>query len=351
MMIFRNKIFARIILFVLLGFAFASCKTNYAFLSIENIQRAPNQLPDDIQSITLVNRSMGNEFKNYIADSLEMHFLRNGFQLSEMVPDSAAADTTIKALAALMYESGRYDVVIPVERNLKRNLSTEILPDTLSRQQVTDICNNYNTDAVLVLERFWEKPMADLSKERFFDPKRGYCDEYNATLDLAYQAIIRIYRPFDKTLVKQIELNDTIYWESSEETLRQLFSKLPTVKQALINGAIKVALDLDSQLSPSWIPEKRGYYLFKAEDDPGQKYMNENNLEKAAQYWEEMEKSNNKKIKSKAQYNLALINELNGDLDKAIEYGLKSFYTFYRQPTEAYLKRLEARKLAQKKTK
>jgi hypothetical protein len=291
-----------------------------------------------------MNRSMNSQFRNYNEDSLQMYFYRKGFQLSNIVLDSTAADTTLKALAEIMFESGRYDMVIPLQRNLKRNSSYEMLPDTLRPDQVRQICTNFKTDALMVLERFVTKVMADYSEERSFYAIKGNEDSYNATLDLKYSAFFRIYKPGAKTLVKEIELNDTIYWESAEYTQERLFSKLPSVKKALINAGIKVALDIDSKLSPTWIPEKRGYFLFKKNDDEGQLFMNGNKYEEAGKYWNEMAKSDNKKIRSKAEYNLALINELNGDIDKAIEYGLKSFYSHYRFQTETYLKKLEARK-------
>jgi hypothetical protein len=291
---------------------------------------------------------MSNQYQKFNADSLQMYFYRNNFQLSKIVLDSTACDTTIRALADLMFESGRYDVVVPVKRNLERNVAYDLLPDTLTNQQVSEICDDYKTDALLVMERFSAKTMTDISEEKYRDPYNGFQKSYNATLDLKYDAFFRFYKPGKNTLVKEIAISDTIYWESSDGRLDQLFSKLPTVKQALINGGIKTALDLDSKISPTWIPEKRGYFLFKSQDDLGQKYVKENDFEKAAEYWEDMAKSSNKKIRSKAEYNLALISELNGDIDKAIELGTKSYYTSYRFQTETYLKKLQARKEALK---
>jgi hypothetical protein len=292
---------------------------------------------------------MSNQFQNYQADSLQHYFYRNGFQLSKIVLDSMAADTTIRALAELMFESGRYDVVIPVERNLIRNLSYEILPDTLNHEQVSEICTNFNTDALMVLERFYVKTMADFSEQRIMNSGNSSVNSYNATLDMKYGAFFRIYKPGPKTLFREFEVSDTIYWESDDYTLERLFGKLPSVKQALISAGIKVALDVDNKLSPTWVSEKRGYYLFRKKDDPGQQFMNKNDYGQAGKYWSEMAQSKNKQIRSKAEYNLALVNELNGDIDKAIEYGLKSFYSFYRFQTEAYLKKLEARKKALEK--
>jgi hypothetical protein len=319
-------------------------------LTIENSLPAKEELPADIQSITLMNRSMSKEFENYQKDSLQYYFYRKGYQLSKIVLDSTASDTTIMALSALLFESGRYDVVVPVNRNLERNLSYNLLPDQLSPETVSKICKDYNTDALMVLERFVTKPMADYSSERYDDASIGYYYSYYASLDLKYEAIFRIYQAGKKEMVKEIDLVDTINWESADNTLERMLAKLPWIKQALINAGIKVALDIDEKISPTWISEKRGYFLIQSKDDPGQKFMAENNYAEAEKYWTELAQSNHKKIRSKAEYNLALISELDGDLDGAIDWGLKSFYSYYRHQTETYLKRLQIRKTTLQKT-
>jgi len=347
---FRKIHYLNFALLFLSGIVLFSCKGNFAALTIENSQPAKEELPDDIQSITLMNRSMTSEFENYREDSLQNYFYRKGYQLSKIVLDSTAADTTIMALAALLYESGRYDVVVPVERNMKRELSYYFHPDPLTPEQVTKICSDYDTDALMVLERFVTKTMADFTSEKYLDASAGYFRSYYASLDLKYNAYFRIYQPGKTAPVKEINLIDTINWESADNTQELMLRKLPSIKQALINAGIKTALDVDEKLSPTWTSEKRGYFLFKGKDDPGKKFMDESNFQEAEKYWAELARSANKKIRSKAEYNLALISELDGDIDEAMEWGLKSFYSYYRYQTETYLKKLEARKITLQKT-
>lgn len=335
-----NKIKSQtFIIFLLIGIVTVSCKSYYTALTIENAQSAKEELSPDIQSITLMNRSMSNQFRNHQEDSLQAYFYRKGFQVSVVVLDSTAADTTIRALSHLMFESGRYDVVVPVERNIERNLPYGIFPDTLSNEYVSKVCSEYQTDALMVLENFTTRVMTDYSQERNADGGKYLY----ASVDLTYDAGFRIYKPGVKKVTKEITVSDTIYWESADYSQERLFGKLPSIKQALISAGIKVALDVDSKISPSWTPEKRGYFLFRRQGDRGQQLMNENNYEEAAKYWAEMTQSTNKKTRSKAEFNLALVSELNGDIDEAIEWGLKSFYSQYRYQTEAYLKKLKAR--------
>lgn len=345
-MLFISKLNSyKIFLFCLIGLTAVSCKSYYATLTIETPVPAKEELSSDIQSLTLMNRSMNSQFLNHNEDSLRNYFFRNGYQLSTIVLDSMAADTTIQALAALIFESGRYDVVVPVERNIYRSLSYEKLPDTLSPSQVNKICTVYNTDALMVLERFSTKLMADYSKEQLVANSNNYF--FYATLDLKYSAFFRIYKPGIDMPIKEIELIDTISWESSDDSQQRLFSKLPSIKQALINAGIKVALDVDSKISQSWSSVKRGYFLFDLKNDSGQQLMNENKIEEAKTFWSEKAKSTNKKIRSRAEYNLALASELDGNVDQAIEWGLRSFHTFYQYQTEVYLKKLKALKYSQ----
>lgn len=330
----------KIFLFCLITSSVISCKSYYTALNIESPKPAKEEFPADIQSITLMNRSLNNQFLQHREDSLQMYFYRNGYQLSAVVLDSMAADTTIRALAELMFESGRYDVVVPIKKNIERNLTYDLIPDTLNPSLVSLLCKQYNTDALMVMEQFSTKVMADYSENKYIDRYSGTSYSLYASLDLKYDALFRIYKPGSKT--REIQLSDTINWESSDDSQLRLFNKLPSIKQALINAGIKIALDMDDKISPSWVSEKRGYYLFDQKNDLGRQLINENKTEEARAFWTDKAKSTNKKIKSRAEFNLALASELDGNVDQAIEWGLKSFYTQYNHRTEVYLKKLRA---------
>lgn len=330
----------------LLGLGLAllvSCKGYYQSMTIENALPAKGELPEDIQSLTLMNRSMTSQFANFQEDSLQNYFYRNGYNLSKIILDSVAADTTIQALAALLFESGRYDVVVPVARNFFRTSSYEQVQEPLPNDTVADICRRFNTDALMVMERFYTKTMTDYTKEQTIDNYSGFVNSYYATLDVKYDAVFRIYKP-NSPVVNEFEITDTIYWENADIAQDLLFNKIPKIKQALISAGIKIALDTDNKISPTWITDKRGYFLFSRKNDKGEQLMNENKIDEAGMYWAELAKSKDRKIRSKAEFNMALVSELNGDIDAAIDWGVKSYYSQYRNQTEIYLKKLQARK-------
>lgn len=328
----------------LIAFTLVSCKSYYSALTIENPVPAKEELPADIQSLTLMNRSINKQFTDHQEDSLENYFYRHNYQLAAVILDIHASDTTLLSLADLLYSSGRYDVVVPNNRNINRDQPYNVIPDTLSTETVKKICEEYDTDALLVLEQFSTKAMTDLTDEKWMGNDGTYHAFY-ASLDMKYNAFFRIYKPGSKTI--EIPLNDTIYWESADDYLERMLKKLPTIKQAMISAGTKIALDVDAKISPSWVPEKRGYFLFSRKNDRGKQLMDENNTEEARDYWMEMAQSDKKKIRSRAEYNLALLSELEGDLDQAIEWALKSYNTYYQHQTELYLKKLDAKKESQ----
>jgi hypothetical protein len=66
--------------------------------------------------------------------------------------------------------------------------------------------------------------------------------------------------------------------------------------------------------------------------------------EEAAEIWLKYSNVESKKLKSKIEFNLALSFEMTGDIDKAIEWGAKSYKTYYRNSTSKYLKILDRRR-------
>lgn len=321
-----------------------SCKSYFAGITIENVSPGEKQLPEEIQSLTIMNRAMNDRFANFLEDTLQQYFYRNDYHLSRIILDSLVADTTIKALAAVLFESGRYDVVIPLERNIERLESYDSIPNPLPDSEVADICSRFDTDALMVLERFYTKVMTNFGIEKANDLPAINSSYYRATIDVKYDALFRIYKPGNPSFTRKVEVCDTIYWENTAYTQERLFGQLPSIKKAMINAGTKIALDIDSEMSPTWIPERRGYFLFAYKNDEGEKLIKEGKYDEAGKLWLELAQSKDRKIRSKAEFNMALISELNGDIEAAINWALKSYFSHYRNQTEVYLKKLQSRK-------
>ena len=321
---------------------FASCTVSYKTIVVETAKPSPDILPENINSLTLMNRSITGEFRNFDRDTLQRYFYSQNFNVNAVVLDSIAADTTLKVLGELLYESGRYDVVIPKDRNFARNLKFYKIPEELDWNEVKLICDEFNTDALLVIERYYNK----LSTNYEVHPAAMEYGKYvSGSIDSKYDAVVKIYDPLAEKIVRQVITADTISWYDTDVSTKGLFAKLPDIKECLIQTGIRVALDMDSKLSPEWVQENRGFFVIENNDMANvDRFITNDDWQAAYDYWLPYTRSSKKTIKSKAEFNLALASEMLGNMDEAIEWADKSYYTQYHAQTESYLYKLKNRK-------
>ena len=326
-------------LYILLGSCVSTGK-----ISVQVPVPAKRSIPADIQSVVLMNRSLTSGFSDYIQDSLEVLFIKKKLHVDQTFLDSAASDTTIKAMANLMYESGRFDVVVPVRRNIPNyNESNEDSSPSLTLSQVKQICTEFKTDALLSLENFSEKIKTSY--------KVGYGNgfnninlkEFDAYVQVAFHSNWKLYQPKEKLLIAKFEVNDTIFWAQNGLSLQETYEQLPTLKEALINGAVENARNFAEYITPDWQSEERRYFITNNPDiDKAITFLQKNDWKEAEKIWLKYAKVSSSALRSMIEFNLALASEMNGNLDGAIEWVQKSSLTKYSIAAEAYLRLLKA---------
>ncbi len=323
----------------------ASC-SSVSYLPVE-ISHVPKEALDPgIQSLTLINRAVDSRFEDYRGDSLQQTFYQKQFKADTLLYDIKAADTLVIALGNLLFESGRFDIVIPEERII-RDKSNSFFPTMLDWDLADTIVKNFDTDGVLSLDMFRTRIVTDYKKETLFDQSTSeFFAGYHAQMAVAYESLFRIYYPSQKQVLKNILIRDTLMWEDFDYEIRPLFNRFTPVKQAMAEAAIHAALRLSEQIAPVWQRVNRSYF------DKGHAMLEQAGLavksgdwNTAIQIWTNLANSDvSKSVLSKAQYNLALGYEITGTIDEAIEWGIKSYNTQYRPITYNYLEILGLRK-------
>jgi hypothetical protein len=315
----------------------------YSCVSLKKIGIQVSVLPEypiaeDIQSIVVLNRSMTNKFTNVKSDTL----INNKLSMDSVFKDSSATDTAIQVATKALFESGRFDVVIPKERNVVRNDSEEIA-NPLNANYISEMCRDFNVDAVLVLESF-----SELLKTKYYWLNYEDQEWYTSTTDLSYLSEWRLYRSNDLKPVIRFQVGDSIYWRAEGPSLKLTVEQMPKIKDALIGGGIASGLKIAEYIGPHWIDQTRYYFSTgKPEIDAAIPLIQNNKWEDAAAIWSKFTTVGSKTIKSKVEYNLALAAEMSGDLDLATEWGLKSFKTRYTKVSEDYIKLLDNKIKAQ----
>lgn len=330
---------------LLLIFTLFSCMSAKPLL-IEIPQKSKKELPENIQSLLLIARVVDDSFTNLDADSMQRIFYRQRFDYDTIINDIQVVDTTLKALGELLYESGRYDFVIP-ENRFPAFESNAFITREMPWDEVKTLCETYNTDAVLSIDYFKTRVKTSYNSEDYFNPyENSFRTLSAAEMQISFETIIRVYEPVEGKIISRHFLRDTLFWEDRSQNARELFSRFTPVKNALNEVGIAIALDFSEVIGPVWLRERRSYFTT---GDKNLKLavplVNTSQWIPAVQLWKDIaEKTKSKAVKSKAEFNIALGYEMLGDIDAAVEWALKSYNTMYRTNTYNYLEILKFRK-------
>ncbi len=321
-------------------------------LVIDIPQPAQKELPASVQSLTLVTQAVDENFTDLHSDSIQKLFYKKRFNLDTVFYDVQMADTTLKALGELLFESGRYDYVIPEYRFLSS--SGEKLASELNWDDVAALSETFDTDAVLSLDFLRTRVVTSFGNSTFYSSyDNSYRSGVGASMKIYYEALFRVYYPEQKRILLREFVRDTLYWEDADVNVRALFNRFTPVKQALTETGILIALDLSEKIAVRWRPERRRYFTTgNSQISQGNQAAIDGDWQTAVSVWQEVaEKAGSKSVKSKAQLNIALGYEILGDIDQAILWALESYETMYRPLTYEYLETLKRRKSELTRTK
>lgn len=339
-----GKIISLAALLLLMLVQFSCVSTKSLLIQIPNPSK--KELPENIQSLTIVTQTVNNKYQNLDTDSLQKIFYNKNFDYDTVIYDRLVADTTIKALGELLFESGRYDFVIPEDRFLTRFGNTAVNAE-LPWPEVKRICKTYNTDALLSLDYLSTRVSTDFNRESYYNPyDNNFYSAAVAEMKIYYEAILRVYDPNKEKILVTEFLRDTLVWEDSDGSIRELFARFTPVKKALIETGISIALEFSDKISVIWRNERRNYFTKGDESfERANAFVNSDNWQDAISVWKEVaETTSSKSLKSKAEFNVAVGYEITGDFNEAISWALKSYKTMYRTLTYDYLEILKKRR-------
>ena len=192
-----------------------------------------------------------------------------------------------------------------------------------SKNEIKDIADSTGAELLLSLDLF-----ASIDGIRY--NKRRYTG-YETVISIVFWSI---YDLEEKELIYFYNKLDTVYWKveniyTTDTNFNKLKKSLPGRKDAVLNAADIAGSNFAEMLVPHWLEVQRMYYksghveLKKAED-----LMQENKWLDAAEIWKKNVTNKNKSVAAKSMYNMALACEIEGNIDAAIDWTVKSFHIF-----------------------
>ena len=189
--------------------------------------------------------------------------------------------------------------------------------------------------------------------------KKNYLIEVNRH---TAEELVYIYSNWNIYDLKKLELSfayrkiDTINWVEPAYNFREAKRVLPPRKDAILNAADMAGTQMGKYISPHWVDVDRMYYQSgHTELKKTDKLITEDRWLEAAEIWKKNTTNRNKKIAAKSMFNMALACEMNGEIDAAMDWAVKSYYVLgnkneiHRFNTQQYINILGQRKLDIKK--
>jgi Family of unknown function (DUF6340) len=318
-----------------------SCRsTQLVYISVQ--EPAPVTIPYSIKSVGVVNRSLASE-KTKIIDVVDKVFSMEGANL-----DKEGSIAGINGLSDELIKNKRFSDVKLLD-NVQLSTNTPgLFPTPLSWDQVEKICRENNIDALFSLELFdTDSKISYTANTVSIKTPVGNVPaiEHKADMETLVKTGWRIYDPAERTLLDEDAITRQLSYYGKGINPVVAANALIGRKEAVKEVGDKTGHAYAFRIIPYWIRVTRDYYV-KGTDNftIAKRKAQTGNWNEAGELWKKETTNPIGKIAGRACYNMAIICEINGELDNAIQWAQKSYENYNNRLALNYVTILKNRK-------
>ncbi len=329
------------IIFICIALGCFSCGST-SLMSLSVPKPAPVSIPSNIKSVAIVNRTRAsNETQTLDAIHKVISLETNDLQ-------ATGARASIQGLADELMKNSRFTQVKKLSGLDLRSYGAGVFPTAMLWDSVTEICQKSKTDALFSLELFdTESKLNYASSPTNVNLVGVNVSSINHLLSISTNVKTgwRIYDPSTRTILDEYILGRDLSSSGSGINPAVAASELIGRKEAVKEVGIQAGQAYASRILPYWIRVSRDYFVGGDQNfKTAQRKAQSGNWDGAAAIWLEETKSSEGKLAGRACYNMAIIAEINGDLDGAIQWAQKSYETYNIRIALNYINILKYRK-------
>jgi len=315
---------------------------------------APVSLPPNIKSAAVVNRTRAAD-ENRTIDAIH-----KAVSLESKTLQAEGAKATVYGLTDELKKNHRFTSVRSLDNLDLRSFGAGVFPNALPWDTVEKICRDSYTDVLFSLELFDAEATVGAG---FGGGPGAMLATITKAPALAAQVNVntqvktgwRIYDPASHTILDEYalsrDLNTRVRLIDPVGSGTAIASRKEAVKQAGIDAGQAYS----SRILPYSIRVSRWYYVRGNGNFHIAKRMAQTgNWDGAGKIWQQETNNPSRKAAGRACYNMAIISEINGDVDGALQWAQKAYEVYglrlalnyvnvlrYRQNNNAILKSQE----------
>jgi len=332
---------------ILIAFAFSSCMKS---VSINTLRPADINIPNEIQSIVLVDRTA------YEKDAIGIiEGVITGEGINE---DQDGVMTMFSSLQNSLRISPRFDVIMASERLRGQNILGSF-PDPLDWRQIDQLTRKYNADALLAIEIFDSNFIVTNGKRK---NTRTVEDEDGNKVEEEYTEFfaegvgntrigLRLYDKENRTVIDQDIYTENKTWEASATSLKEALAQLIDKSQATKYLAQSVGNTYARKIAPMPVRISRSYYAKPKKNSylsKGARQAGVNQWESAISTWKTgLRNTSDTKASGRMAYNIAVGYEILGDLFQAHEWAGRAYVDYGNKNGRSYASQLNNRMITE----
>jgi len=326
---------------LLTGLVLFSCSSKN-LLTLSVTEPAPVHVPSNIKTIGIVDRSLPSE-KNKNIDKLDKILSVEGKNL-----DKEGANKAVNGLFDELSKNERFTKVKIIENADVRSPGLGVFPAALSWKTIEGICSANKVDAIFTLSLYDTDASIDYKAVPIeINGPLGIkvpAVEHHATLATLIKTGWRIYDPVNKFILDEYSANENVVLKGVGINPVKAAATILGRKEAVLRVSKDIGYNYALRILPYRIRVSRHYYVRGTDNfQIGKRRAQTGNWDGAAELWNKEVDNPKGKIAGRACYNMAIINEINGDLNNAVDWASKSYTDYKDKMALRYLNILKYR--------
>jgi hypothetical protein len=330
-----------VLVLFLAGSILSSCSTTN-LLTLSVTEPAPVYLPSSIETIGILNRSLPSE-KNQTIDNIDKILSIEGKNLDK----EGAEKSILGVLDELKLMNLFTNVKLIDSSNISRT-GLGVFPSPLSWDEITRISASNDVDAIFELAFFDTDAQIDYKALPVKVKTAIGVDipviEHRATIKTLIKTGWRIYDPLNKLIRDEFIIHKNTISQGVGINPVKAVEAIIGRKESVLQISKEIGHNYALRILPYKIRVSRDYFVRGTDNFKiAKRRAKTGNWNGAAELWEKDVSNTNGKVAGRACYNMAIINEINGDLQKAIEWASISYTDYKNKNALRYINILKRR--------
>ncbi|WP_298485996.1 DUF6340 family protein [uncultured Maribacter sp.] len=331
------KILAYLVFLVLIS---ACGSTNRMTMGVT--EPAIVHLSSDVKRVGIINRSLPSE-GNATLDKIDKILSAEGMNLDKK--GSEAAISSLSSELSVIKSFEEIKIIEGVEE-IKKGLN--VFPATLSWDIVEKLCKENNVDVIFSLAYYDTDTKTDYKVITMKLPNNLGVDvdvpAQEVTLNTQVNCGWRLYDPHTKEVVDTRKFTKNMVFRGKGINPMKAIEAVADRNETVQEYSRNVGIAYAKRLIPRNVRVSREYFMSGTDNFKiSHRRAVAGDWDGAAELWEKELSNPDIKIAGRANYNMAISSEINGDLDKAIEYASKSYTDYENNMAIDYVKILRYR--------